>query len=199
MESRTTLTELEGSVLGVVQGLEPCTAYVVRRVFLDSPSPYWSGSAGAIYPLIERLRRQGFLRARPSTTGRRKSRLNSLTPAGLAALRLWLRPPLPDVVIGVPADPLRTRLGFLRAISAGERRTLLTDAARRMAVHRRAIEADVVRKRRTGDLYDVLVALGARAAIRAREAWLDEVIRAFAKQERGRSSIAPVRRGADTP
>jgi DNA-binding PadR family transcriptional regulator len=179
---RTTLTELEGCVLGVLHVLEPCTAYSVRREFLDSPSPYWSGSAGAIYPLIERLRRRGLMRASTQTTGRRKSRLLGLTPAGRAALRAWLRPPLPDVVIGVPSDPLRTRLGFLSVLPARERRALLADAVRRMATHLRTIDADVVRLRRERDLFGLLVARGAQAALRARQAWLKEVVRALASR-----------------
>src|SRR5262245_13459166 len=52
MTSSRNLTELEGTALGVIWAGQPCTPYRVRRVFLDSPSPSWSGSAGAIYPLI---------------------------------------------------------------------------------------------------------------------------------------------------
>ena len=32
-------TELEGCVQGVVWQQGPCTAYTIRKVFLDSPSP----------------------------------------------------------------------------------------------------------------------------------------------------------------
>jgi len=183
MRERTP-TELEGCVLGTLHLLEPCTAYRVRREFLDSPSPYWSGSAGAIYPLIERLRKGGLVTAGPRPVGPRRSRFYRLTPAGLDALRAWMRPPLPEVVIGVPSDPLRTRLGFLQALSARERRAFLEDATRRVAVHRRAVEAEVARKRRERDLYGLLIARGAAAAMRARQAWLREVIRVLARPGR---------------
>src|SRR5262252_1915289 len=103
------LTELEGAVLGVIARSSPCTPYRVRRVFLDSPSPYWSGSAGAIYPLLRRLEQRGLLTSRKRRTGRRAALAYTLTARGTQAFRAWLQPPWPTVVTGVPADPLRTR------------------------------------------------------------------------------------------
>jgi len=179
--SRTRLTDLEGCVLGLVHVLGPCTAYALRRQFIDSPSPYWSGSAGAIYPVIERLRRHGLLSSQARATGRRKHRLHSLTTAGLAALRAWLRPPLSDVVLGVPADPLRTRIQFLGALTARERGEFLAEAAQRMTIHRRAVEQDLARQRLGGDPYGLMVACGARAALCARQAWIKDVARALGK------------------
>ncbi|HZN05057.1 MAG TPA: helix-turn-helix transcriptional regulator, partial [Candidatus Polarisedimenticolia bacterium] len=93
---RRPLTELEGCVLGVLSTLGPCTAYVVRCHFLESPSPYWSGSAGSIYPLLKRLRGLGLVQERPREEGRRRSILLSLTAAGRTALAGWLLPPLPE-------------------------------------------------------------------------------------------------------
>jgi DNA-binding PadR family transcriptional regulator len=177
--SRKTLTDLEGCVLGLIHVLGPCTAYGVRREFIDSPSPYWSGSAGAIYPVIERLRRRGWIRSNARATGRRRHRLHSLTPAGLAALRAWLHPPLSDLVIGVPSDPLRTRLQFLGALSRAGRAEFVAEAARRMTIHLEVVERDLARRRLAGDLYGLLVARGARAALRARQAWIRDVARAL--------------------
>ena len=193
---RTTLTDLEGCVLGLIHVLGPCTAYSVRREFLDSPSPYWSGSAGAIYPVLERLRRRALIRSQARATGRRKHHLQSLTPAGLAALRLWLRPPLSDAVVGVPSDPLRTRLQFLGALSPAERATFIAEAARRMTIHRQAVERDLARRRLEGDAYGLLVARGARAALRARQAWIGEVARAL-REAGGRGRPRPGGRRQD--
>jgi DNA-binding PadR family transcriptional regulator len=164
----------------VLHVLGPCTAYLVRQEFLDSPSPYWSGSAGAIYPLIDRLRRRGLVQASVRAVGRRHSRHLVLTRPGRAQLRAWLRPPLPEVVIGVPSDPLRTRIGFLDALPPRARRRALEDAARRMAIHRRAIDRDVERCRRKDDPYELMAALGAQAALGARQAWLRTVVRTLA-------------------
>src|SRR5262245_54643433 len=125
------LTELEGCVLGVVRARGPCTPYAVRREFLASLTPYWSGSAGAIYPLVERLTRRRLLRAvRPTGDGRRGT-LYALTAAGQRALLRWLGPPLSPLTVGAPPDPVRTRVGFLGLLSPAARRAFLAEAADR--------------------------------------------------------------------
>jgi DNA-binding PadR family transcriptional regulator len=182
-------TELEGCVLGVLATVGPCTAYVVRRTFLESPSPSWSGSAGAIYPLLRRLRGLGFVEEERRSAGRRRSLGLSLTPAGRAALAGWMRPPLPDVVIGVPSDPLRTRLGFLAVLAPAERRVFLADAAARMAAHLEDIEADEAGHHARGDVVNRVLARGARQMQAARVAWLREATRAL-----GGSRPVPSRR-----
>ena len=161
-------------MLGVLATVGPCTAYGVRRTFLESPSPYWSGSAGAIYPLLRRLRALGFVQEERRFDGRRRSLRLSLAPAGRAALAAWMRPPLPDVVIGVPSDPLRTRFGFLAVLSPAQRRAFLADAAARMAAHLEEIEADEARHRACGDRVNALLARGAGRMQAARMAWLRE-------------------------
>ena len=170
-------TELEGAVLGVLRERGPCTAYAVRRVFLDSPSPYWSGSAGAIYPLMKRLQRLGRIVSRTGSTGRRPSRLYQLTAAGERAFRVWLRPPWPAVVTGVPADPLRTRVSFLGALSAPERSRFLKAAIDRIEPHLRDQEKDLSRHRREGNIFETAVARGAIASLKARRRWLRETAR----------------------
>ena len=57
----TDLTDLEQAALGVVWRDGPCTPYQVRKQFLDSPTPSWSGSAGTIYPLMRRLEDMGLV------------------------------------------------------------------------------------------------------------------------------------------
>jgi DNA-binding PadR family transcriptional regulator len=174
------LSELEGAVLGLVHDMGPATPYAIRRVFLDSPAPQWSGSAGAIYPLFRRLERRGLVRSEASATGRRASRLYTLTPEGLRGLRGWLVP-LPHEAVGVPMDPLRTRLRFLGALPAGQRAGFLTEARQRLREHLRVVREDCLRRRRGGDRYDYLMARGALLAVRARLAWLKEVSAALSR------------------
>jgi DNA-binding PadR family transcriptional regulator len=167
------LTELEGAVLGTISLRAPCTPYRVRRAFLDSPSPYWRGSAGAIYPLIVRLERRGLVRSRSdASAGRRGGRVLALTAPGRRALRAWLRPPWSALVTGVPADPLRTRVSFLGVLSSAERVRFLEAAAAAMGPAIRDHET----RRRAGwhrdAPYEALVAEGALAALRARRGWL---------------------------
>ena len=174
------LTELEGAVLGVLWQNGPCTPYRVRRVFLDSPSPYWSGSAGAIYPLMLRLQRRGLIASREGSAGRR-ARLYALVPAGVREFRAWLEPPWPAVVT-VPADPLRTRVSFLGALPASARSRLLREAIARIDRDIREHEKDRRRGRHADNPFEAAVARGALAALRARRGWLEETARVFGRK-----------------
>ena len=169
------LTELEGSVLGVVWERGPCTAYVVRKVFVDSPSPYWSGSAGAVYPLLARLERRGLVRSRAHSVGRRASRRFAITPRGLRRLQRWLGPPFADWILGVPVDPLRTRLSFLAALPAAQRATFLAEAERRVTGYLRMARREEASLRAGDDLYSHLVSKGVLGSLEARLAWLRAV------------------------
>ena len=178
------LTELEGAVLGTLRQHAPCTPYRIRRVFLDSPSPYWSGSAGAIYPLMLRLERQGLIRSRPDATGGRDGRLYTLTPAGTRAIREWLEPPWPPIVTGVPADPLRTRVSVLEALSPDARSRFFREAIAAIDQDIRDHLADKKRGRHANQPYEAAVARGALAMLRARRRWLAETARAVAALRR---------------
>lgn len=89
------LSELEHAVLGVALVVQPCTAYAARVVFQRSPPVHWSGSAGAIYPLIWRLERGRLLRSAARRGDKRGTRLYRFTDSGVGKLRAWLRPSLP--------------------------------------------------------------------------------------------------------
>src|SRR5262249_54368955 len=128
MAAARELTELEGAVLGVIRAKGPCTPYAVRREFQKSLTPYWSGRAGALYPLVARLMRRRLLRAVRATGDGRGGTLYTLTAAGDRALRQWLAPPLSPLILGAPPDPIRTRVGFLGLLSPEERHAFLTDA-----------------------------------------------------------------------
>jgi DNA-binding PadR family transcriptional regulator len=163
------LTELEGCVLGHVWEKGPCTAYALRQMFLGSASPHWSGSAGAIYPLVQRLARQGLLRARDQATGRRRSKGYVLTPAGFARFLRWLGPPLSEETVGVPMDPLRTRFYFLGALKPEQRAQFLVDAEAKMQDHLARLEKA---GRQSEGLYDALANRGSVVMMKARLAWL---------------------------
>jgi DNA-binding PadR family transcriptional regulator len=176
MSATRDLTELEGCVLGLFWQLGPCTAYAIRKEFLASPSPYWSGSAGAIYPLIERLDRQRLIRSTNEAAGRRKSRHYSLTLTGRKALRRWLGPPLADATLGIPPDPLRSRMRFLGALPKARKISLLREVEARLSGHLRQVEEDCDRYRRAGEPHACLMARGAVRMLQARLEWVREVI-----------------------
>jgi DNA-binding PadR family transcriptional regulator len=178
---RRGLTELEGAVLGTLRQHAPCTPYRIRRLFLDSPSPYWSGSAGAIYPLMGRLENRGLIRAKPGAADRREGRVYELTASGVRAARKWLGPPWPPIVTGVPADPLRTRVAVLDALGRAARVRFFRAAIAAVDEDIRSHLSDRRRGRHAGRPLDEAVARGALAMLRARRRWLAETARLAAR------------------
>lgn len=114
------LTDLEGAALAEIASRGTATSYAVAQSFERSPSEYWSGSAGAVYPLIKRLAARGLLEASAASAGRRERLDYRITDAGRAALEAWLL----DArrASGMGFDPLRTRLVHLHLVPP-ERRT----------------------------------------------------------------------------
>lgn len=134
---RTDTTELEAAVLGVVWQEGPCTPYAIRQHFLESRAPRWSGSAGAIYPLVRRLETRGLVRSKPSVRGRRAQRDFRITRIGGTALKRWVRSPIALGDGTLIHDPLRTRMLFLSALSREEALSFVSDA---LASLRRALQ-----------------------------------------------------------
>ena len=176
------LSELEHVVLGVVGVEQPCTAYAIRQVFRRSPSSYWSGSAGAIYPLVRRLEKQRFRRSTARRGDRRSARLYCLTNQGQTELRAWLRPPLPDASALMDIDPLRVRVRFLGALQKAERAAVLAEAQAKLRKHVERLQAEARQDRARGDLYRYLVSRGAIHSVRAQLSWLAEVERVLQPQ-----------------
>jgi DNA-binding PadR family transcriptional regulator len=179
--ARSPLSELEGCVLALIWSGGPLTPYAIRREFLDSKSPQWSGSAGSIYPLVERLERRTLVRSTAHSTGRRAGKLYSLTPAGSRSLAMWLEAPVDDWVAGVPPDPLRTRAHFLGALSARKREAFLASARDAVERQLKTVEEDYRRKRKGG--YEYWATRGALLSMRARRTWLIELADAVSAGE----------------
>lgn len=173
--SNKKLTELQGAALGIIGLSSPCTPYQVRRVFQQSPSPHWTGSSGAIYPMIRKLESAGLIRSRRYAVGRRPCRKYSITPAGNRALQKWLRDAITDKTIGVPVDALRTRIRFLATLPSPRRAKLINEVQHRLARHIEAVRADCRRRRASGDLFLYLATRGAVLTLRARQVWLQEI------------------------
>ena len=173
------LSEIEGCVLALIAESGPATPYAIRKDFLDSPTPQWSGSAGTIYPLVARMQRRGLIRSKVQYTGERKGRHMSLTPAGLRAFHRWLSVPVPEWVAGIPPDPLRTRVRFLASLPPRVRREFIAEARRSAGEQLRLLEEDCERQRALGE-FQYLMARGALLSMQARLAFLDEVAAALA-------------------
>ncbi len=185
------LTELENCVLGLVWERGPCTPYALRKEFLDSPAPYWSGSAGAIYPLIARLERRGLIRSHATATGRRKGKGLTLTPKGLSHLCAWLCPPLAAEVVGLPPDPLRVRLRFLTALPRKQQAAFLAAAEKQVREQLERVEQAFDREAAAG-FYAHATARGALAHQRARLEWIRETAEALTGSRDGSRHNPPV-------
>jgi DNA-binding PadR family transcriptional regulator len=175
---RTTLSEIEGCVLALVHELGPVTPYAIRKDFLGSPTPQWSGSAGTIYPLVERLLRRGLIRAKSCYTGDREGRRISLTPAGRRAFHRWLSVPMPHWVAGVPPDPLRTRVRFLGALPTAVQKAFVKEAQVKARRQLRVLARDYELQKALGP-FQALMSRGAVLSMRSRLSFLDEVAAAL--------------------
>jgi DNA-binding PadR family transcriptional regulator len=181
-------SELECFVLGLVWQMGPVSPYDIRTHMLKSPSTKWSGSAGAIYPLIRKLTRHGLVAGRQEQVGQRRRVRYKVTAAGLRALKAWIGPPLATDAITVSYDPLRSRARFLAALTPAQRRRWVQAA-------RAALVAVEERVRRWHELYaadgDVFLALLTRHGeldVAARRKWLSSV--PGMRATRGRRRIA---------
>lgn len=168
------LAPLPELVLGVLWLDGPCTAYHVRRAFQDSLSSHLSGSAGAIYPAIARLREQRLIAARAVATDARGAEALSLTPRGKAALSRWVGTPLaPDETVDL--DHLRLRLRFLALLPPARRRDLVDAARSAVREKTREVAAAARAAHAADDLMLYFTHRSVQLALRARAKWLDEV------------------------
>ena len=172
---RKALTELESCVLGVVWRDGPLTAYEIAALFARSLSPYWSGSAGAIYPAVQRLRARGLIRgARRSWNGRQKTVL-SVTRTGVAELRGWLTPPLPADAVAPSHDPLRTRLFFVQALPGAQQKRFFAEAESAIHEQLARVREQHAHNLAADDLSEAFGSLGVMYELRARLRWLRDV------------------------
>jgi DNA-binding PadR family transcriptional regulator len=122
-KSHRQLSDLEGATLAALAQFGQATSYQLANEFASSPSEFWSGSAGAIYPLMARLEKSGFVSGQAGTTGARARVIWSVTDAGREAMMAWL---LDDTrAAGMGFDPLRTRLVHLNLVPEALRRPFL--------------------------------------------------------------------------
>jgi DNA-binding PadR family transcriptional regulator len=173
-------SELECFTLGLVWQLGPCSAYDVRRHMQRSPSTEWSGSAGAIYPLMQRLHKRGLLAAHAERNGKRRRCEYTATPKGVAVLKEWIGPPLAPEAITVVYDPLRSRARFLAVMSPAERRAWLDAAADALAEVSRRVEDWKSLYAAGGDPFTAAVNRHGEMDVQWRRHWLDELRRAIA-------------------
>ncbi len=171
---RSAATDLEAVVLGVVWRDGPCTPYAIRQHFRESPAPRWSGSAGAIYPLLKRLEDRGWVKSTANATGRRRQLDYSIAPPGKTILSHWLATPNVESDTALLYDPLRARLFFLDLLPPAKARTFVATALEQLHTHLRTEEAEYRNPRDPGRFTHLAVRNGILLT-RARIRWLREV------------------------
>jgi len=168
-------TDLEHVILGITSKFGPCTTYVIRGHFTDSPSAFFSSSTGSVYPAVRRLTQAGLLAKRGDLRGRQRRTLYSITPEGRAALSTWLAPPLDEAALTLPFDSLRTRFYFIGALSPAKRRAFLEHALAQLEARLPQIQEYVELFPAQGKTHlSHLAARGALFEARARIRWLRE-------------------------
>lgn len=160
---------MEYVALGVVSHLQPCTSYRVMQAFKDSSSTYFSGSAGSIYPLLERLVSKGMLLSKTELEGRKKVTRFRISSRGKKVLRAWLLDPFLEEDVFYSVDLVKTRIYFLDHLEPNDQRTFFEQAVKNVE---RAIE---VRRKRLeeGDFYNDFFRIAVLGAIHGEEARLE--------------------------
>jgi len=119
------LKNLEGGILGAIASQEPCTAYRVHKEFSNSPSLYFSGSAGSVYPAFRRLEARGLIKAKSVGTQLRPAKGYVLTKAGREVFQAWYLSPALAADGGF--DPLRLRFSMIESQPPETRAGVLGD------------------------------------------------------------------------
>ena len=187
MSKELNITELEGAVLGVIAVKGPCTPYVVRKEFQQSPTPFWSSSKSTIYPLIERLNKQKLVEVTSSAKNGRGGKLYKLTAKGDKVLRDWLYQPKSSQIFGTPPDPLRSRIGFLPLLTPEKRKSFL-DMVRIGLEDQLKAAIEVSTEIDRSNFFDYLPNRGTILAAQARLDWIREIYEILEKHEFGETS-----------
>ena len=174
------LSHLAYIALGVVSEEQPCTAYAVMREFQVSASTYFSGSAGAIYPLLKRLDAAGLVKARKSKAGSRTRRHYTLTEAGKKALKGWLCAPIPGEDVDFTVDLLRTRVLFFDALGKRDKQKFVANARELLTERIEKRKARLSALRGSANRYDRLAGKSVVIADEGRLKWLKLLEKEFA-------------------
>ena len=175
------LTELEGNVLGMIGVKGPCTPYALRREFMESPSQYWSASSGAVYPLVQRLKKRGLIRVKGTTGDGREGSLYVLTTLGSKALINWLCSLNAPASISVPPDPLRNRISFFALLDPVKQQRILASAVNEMKSYLARVRGYTERQKARKHTGEYLVSDGAQRMVEARLEWLEFIVRVLGR------------------
>ncbi len=163
------LTDSEGALLTLVLRQQPVTAYQIGKFFASSPVHTFNTSTGKLYPLIQRLKGRGLLRAEEVPGDLRGTQRYACTEAGEQVLRKWITSLRPEH--DLLHDPLRKKLQAFDLLSKQEQLEWLCSARSRLEAKLEDVEGwPAEREGPFGDL----VKESAKAAITGRIYWLEQ-------------------------
>ncbi len=85
---------LQNALLGLISSMGPVSGYDLTKTFRLSMSHYWHARHGQIYPLLEKMRRDGLIVCQHVRQhDRPNKKLYSITANGREELLRWLRAP----------------------------------------------------------------------------------------------------------
>ena len=179
--SHLSLTDNEGTLLALVARAEPMTAYQIAKVYEESPVSNFKASKGKIYPIIQRLREAGLLRARLVKGDRRGTEQLETTSKGRNAVRAWVMTIRPTHLL--PEDPLRTKIQSFDLLTREERIEWISDLKIQLLAKLDQLEQY---GREVTVPYQPLVHENAIRSIRSRMDWLDLVLREVVRDKDSR-------------
>ena len=110
---RSDISLLGYALMGLIE-LKPSSGYDLRKMFAETALGNYSSSPGAIYPALERLESQKFIRGVvEDSAGLRRRCLYHVTTTGVAELRNWLSRPIQQEDVMRGAQELMLRFSFM--------------------------------------------------------------------------------------
>lgn len=174
------VSDNEGSLLGLVLRQQPVTAYELFRVYEQSPVTSFNASKGSLYPLIKRLKRAGLLESTPKQGRGLNPESLSCTAAGEQAVRRWLRNLRPPHVM--LDDPLRTMMLSLDLLTRDEQVEWVAEAKALVAAKMEDVEAY---SKTVSVPFQDIAQKSAIESLRVKMSWLDRLLYEVVKGPRG--------------
>ena len=169
------LTNLELTALGIIWKRKGCSAYDVMMEFAGSLTAQFKSRAGSVYPLIKRLHKEGLLEQTQAARGRQSRSEYAITSEGRRVLAQWMSAPVSESEVALNADPIRTRVYFLKLLSPKKRLEFLDEVHLQLKQHLKQCENATEEFREAKNDYAVLAMKGALRVTKARIAWIAEI------------------------
>jgi DNA-binding PadR family transcriptional regulator len=171
LEDSRSLTDHEGTFLSLVLRVQPVTAYLVTKIYEQSPVSNFNTSKGKIYPLIRRLEERGLLKKKVVAGDRRGTEELLCTSEGRKAVKQWVKEVRPTHLL--LEDPMRTKVQSFDLLSDKERMDWVIEA--KAQLHRKLAELEAYGKG-VDVPFKAIVHDNAVSSIRARMDWLDRML-----------------------